>query len=104
MARSGDDFAKYFQAKLLHQLGEPVLLEVLNPLVLEAKEYAANRADGGVTVVGAAESALLNAPPNKKYPIYLFVDALCRSSSAFNFRAQFSRNLEHIFPVSCNLL
>jgi len=94
------DFIRQFSSRIM-QLSDPLLREVLDPLVLDAREFSSSSFNNGKQVVGAVESALLRAPPNKKYAICIFVDALCRTQSQFPFKSYFAQNLEKVFSVSC---
>ena len=84
----------------MSQLSDPILIEVLNPLVIDAQTFASSQPNGGQTIVGVIESQLLRAPSHQKYAISVFVDALIRARSTFPFKAQFAQNLERIYSVS----
>lgn len=98
-SRSTDEFIRQFSARMSH-LSDPVLREVLDPLVIDAQSFASTQPDGGQTVVGVVESQLLRAPSNQKYALCVFIDALCRARSSFPFKVYFAQNLERIFSVS----
>ena len=101
--RSTDEFIRHFSARM-SQLSDPILREVLDPLVIDAQSFASAAPNGGQTVVGVVESQLLRAPPNQKYALCVFIDALCRARSAFPFKIHFAPNLERIFSVSFDLV
>ena len=99
MNRSTDEFIRHFSARMSH-LSDPILREVLDPLVIDAQSFSSTTPNGGQTIVGVVESQLLRASPNQKYALCVFIDALCRARSAFPFKIHFAQNLERIFSVS----
>jgi hypothetical protein len=100
-AQISDEFVRQFSSRLA-RLGDPVLREVLDPLVIDALAFAnsntnINNINGGQTVVGCVESQLLRAPKNQKYALCVLIDALCKARSMFPFKVYFTQNLERIF-------
>src|SRR4051794_15502775 len=94
-----DDVIRRFQSRM-SQLNDPIVRDVLDPIVIEAQTFSTTYPNGGQTIVGAIESQILRAPSFQKYSMFVLIDAMCRARFSFAFKAQFAQNLEKIFPVS----